>query len=503
MATNSTAANRALIRSVPRLQAQFLRSPLQIRAYAVIANTAIGNRRPSLLKPAQGQDAVLRRPLEAGSSIILTRLQSTSSSPESNEKSSSEEKKETSKQVATKAEEKKLTLWEKVKHEAQHYWDGTKLLGAEIRISSKLALKMAAGHELSRRERRQLQRTTTDLVRLVPFSMFVIVPFAELLLPVALKLFPNMLPSTYEGQIAKEAKTAKLRETRKGVSEFLRATIRETGLPLSKSTKQSEEFKEFFRKVRTSGETPSQDDMIKVCQIFKDDLTLDNLSRPQLVAMCRYLNLHTLGTDNMLRYNIRHRMREIKRDDKAISFEGVESLSVPELQTACAARGIRTYGTSPARLRDELTQWLDLRLQHGVPSTLLVLSSAFSYNRDEPDSAYQALYATLSSLPDELFHEAELFVDTAEGAATNKQRLEVLHEQEELIEEENEQDEKSGPKEPLKDDEDLDEKEELRKAAEEASDAVEKLEGEDKTAAEKVSESPAATPEPAKKEAQN
>jgi len=145
--------------------------------------------------------------------------------------------------------EKNLTLWQKVKKEAVHYWDGTKLLGKEIRISFRLALKMAAGYELSRRESRQLKRTTQDLVRLVPFSVFVIVPFAELLLPVALKLFPNMLPSTYEGEKVKEAKRLELSKTRKDVSQFLRTTIQESGLYISKATKQSEEFSEFFKKV--------------------------------------------------------------------------------------------------------------------------------------------------------------------------------------------------------------------------------------------------------------
>lgn len=48
----------------------------------------------------------------------------------------------------------------------------------------------------------QLKRTTTDLLRLIPFAVFVIVPFMELLLPVALKLFPNMLPSTFEDKFA-------------------------------------------------------------------------------------------------------------------------------------------------------------------------------------------------------------------------------------------------------------------------------------------------------------
>lgn len=48
----------------------------------------------------------------------------------------------------------------------------------------------------------QLRRTTQDLLRLIPFAVFIIVPFMELLLPVALKLFPNMLPSTFEDKFA-------------------------------------------------------------------------------------------------------------------------------------------------------------------------------------------------------------------------------------------------------------------------------------------------------------
>lgn len=366
----------------------------------------------------------------------------------------------------SKRDQKKLTFMQKVKREALHYWDGTKLLATEVKISTKLALKMAAGYELSRRENRQLQRTVQDLGRLVPFSVFIIVPFAELLLPVALKLFPNLLPSTYEGQTSKDAKAKGLRATRKEVSNFLRNTLKETGLPVSVVNAQKEGFAEFFRKVRATGESPTQDDVIKVCKIFKDDLTLDNLSRPQLVGMTKYMGLSAFGTDMMLRYQIRHRMRQIKRDDRAISFEGVDSLSVPELQMACASRGLRTQGMSPGRLRDDLQMWLDLRLKYGVPSTLLVLSNAFMYTQgkdSEISSQIDALQAVLSSIPEELFHEIELEVHNAEGAATNKQRLEVLKEQQELIEEENEQSEESGESgRALKDNENIDEEEQRR-----------------------------------------
>ncbi|OJJ00158.1 hypothetical protein ASPVEDRAFT_39566 [Aspergillus versicolor CBS 583.65] len=377
-----------------------------------------------------------------------------------------------------KKEAKKLTIGQKIKKEVQHYWDGTKLLATEVRISSRLALKMAGGYELSRREHRQLKRTVTDLGRLVPFSMFVIIPFAELLLPVALKLFPNLLPSTYEGNSTREKKALSLSSTRKEVSTFLKNTLKESGLPVTAATVRNEEFAEFFKKIRSTGEAPSRQDVIKVCKIFKDDLTLDNLSRPQLVGICKYMNLNAFGTDAMLRYNIRHRMRQIKRDDRAIFYEGVESLSVPELQMACASRGIRTHGVSPARLREDITQWLDLRLKQGVPSTLLVLSNAYVYAQGgkeaEMSTQIESLQSVLSSIPEELFHEIELEVHNAEGAATNKQRLEVIKEQQELIEEENQQNEENEEKGVAapKDTEDIDEEKYDASQSGEASEAL-------------------------------
>ena len=166
-------------------------------------------------------------------------------------------------------------------------------------------------------------------------------------------------------------------------------------------------------------------------------------------------------------------MRQIKRDDKAIAYEGIESLSVPELQNAAASRGLRTHGVSPARLREDIQMWLDLRLKYGVPSTLLVLSNAFMYaqgKEKELDSQIDALQAVLSSIPEELFHEIELEIHNAEGAATNKQRLEVLKEQQELIDEENEQSEsqtgeRSAKSSAPKDDQDIDEKDEKEETA--------------------------------------
>ncbi|KAG0304883.1 hypothetical protein BGZ97_001313 [Linnemannia gamsii] len=339
--------------------------------------------------------------------------------------------------------EPKKSLWVRFKNEMVHYWHGTKLLGKEIKISTKLAGRLLNGNKLTRREQRQLRRTTGDLMRLIPFSVFLIVPFMELLLPVALKLFPNMLPSTFEDKFAEEEKKRKLLKMRLEMAKFLQETIEESGIPGSQRAEAVKEFGDFFRKVRTTGEQASTDELIRVAKLFHDELTLDNLSRPQLVSMCRYMNLNAFGTDNFLRYQIRNKMHSIKQDDKLIMAEGVDSLTTRELQAACQSRGIRTGGVSPARLRSELTQWLELNLTYAIPSSLLILSRAFSFS-DSKDLAtpVEALQATLSSLPDSLLTETELHVSELEGAATPQQKLEVLEQQEELIADEKAQEEK-------------------------------------------------------------
>ncbi|CCG22723.1 Mrs7 protein [Candida orthopsilosis Co 90-125] len=346
----------------------------------------------------------------------------------------------------------KPTLWEKVKHEAQHYWSGTKLLGYEVKVSTKLLTKLIAGYGLSRREANQLQRTIVDVVRLVPFAVFVLIPFAELLLPVALKLFPNMLPSTYESKTDRQNKRNKLKKTRNAASEYIKQTMEQSGLKLSKkiTDAERENFVQFFHAI-SMGKNPTREQLIQVARLFKNDQVLDNLSRHQLVAMCKYMSLRPFGTDSILRYQIRHRLLTIIKDDKAIDYEGVESLSIPELQMACSQRGIKTSDVSPGRMREDLETWLDLRLRQKIPSTLLILSSAYTYGDNQTtDSYYDALLAVLSSIPDEVYNVAKL-----ELSDDSKLKLNILKEQDELIEEENERE--KGTVNKLKDDINLDE----------------------------------------------
>ncbi|KAJ3156689.1 hypothetical protein HDU86_003913 [Geranomyces michiganensis] len=341
----------------------------------------------------------------------------------------------------------KKSIGVRIKEELQHYWHGTKLLGAEISISSRLLVKLLNGTGLSRREHRQLKRTASDLLRLVPFVVILAIPFMELALPVLLKLFPNMLPSTFESKFQEEEKKKKLLKMRLEMARFLQDTVEDVSVSGTSASAAAKEFTEFFNKCRSSGQPVAAAEIMRIAKKFPDELTLNSLSRPQLVSMAKYMNIQAFGTDTFLRHQIQRRLAYLEQDDKVILGEGgPEKLSLPELQQVCVSRGIRTTGVSPARMRAELEQWLDLHINHNVSSSLLILSRAFQMDARIPSDkadAFQgnaeALQATLSSLPHQVVNEAQLKISEAEGSATYKQRLSVLQEQEELIQDELEQ----------------------------------------------------------------
>ncbi|OVA16553.1 EF-hand domain [Macleaya cordata] len=339
---------------------------------------------------------------------------------------------------------KKLVHWkDEFKETMQHYWLGLKLLWADMRISSRLLLKLAGGKSLSRRERQQLTRTTADIFRLVPVAVFIIVPFMEFLLPVFLKLFPNMLPSTFQDKMKEQEALKRRLKARIEYAKFLQDTVKEMAKEVQNSRigeikKTAEDLDEFLNKVRT-GARVSNEEILGFAKLFNDELTLDNISRPRLVNMCKYMGISPYGTDAYLRYMLRKRLQQIKNDDKMIQAEGVESLSEAELRQACRDRGI-LGSLSVTEMRQQLRDWLDLSLNHSLPSSLLILSRAFTVSGKL--RLEEAVMNTMSSLPDEVVDTVGVTSLPSENDVSERRRkLEFLEMQEELIKEEEEKEE--------------------------------------------------------------
>ncbi|XP_042592574.1 mitochondrial proton/calcium exchanger protein isoform X1 [Cyprinus carpio] len=335
------------------------------------------------------------------------------------------------------AEPMRRTIRQRVIDEVKHYYHGFRLLWMDTTIAVRMLWRVLNGHILSRRERRQFLRTCADVFRLLPFLVFIIVPFMEFLLPVALKLFPNMLPSTFETQSKKEERLKKELRVKLEMAKFLQDTIEEIALR-NKAAKGNvtEEFSTFFQKIRDSGERPSNEEIIRFSKLFEDELTLDNLTRPQLVALCKLLELQSIGTNNFLRFQLIMKLRAIRADDKLIAEEGVDSLNVNELQAACRVRGMRALGVTEERLREQLKQWLELHLNQHIPTSLLLLSRAMFL----PDTLSPAdqLKTTLQNLPEIVTKEAQVKVAELDfSKVDNKTKLEATLQEEAAIQQEN------------------------------------------------------------------
>lgn len=175
-------------------------------------------------------------------------------------------------------------------------------------------------------------------------------------------------------------------------------------------------------------------EVIKFSSLFDNELTLDNLSRQQLQALCRLLQVPAFGTNAMLTFQLRMKLRSLRADDILISQEGVQSLTDRELQAAVQARGMRAIGLTRPQLEQQLEQWLHLHLKANVPSSLLLLSHAMYL----PDTTApeEKLGATLKSLSRDVVEEATVSVAETLGethAVSNKSRLELLRREQERI----------------------------------------------------------------------
>lgn len=356
--------------------------------------------------------------------------------------------------------------WEVTKHEAHHYWLGSKLLGLEFRTSAGLIVRRLRGYPLSRRERRQLVRSAADVFRLVPFIIFVVVPFAELLLPITLKFFPNILPSTFKTESDKVQEQKRVLQLRVQLAGFLQdtmeymseqmaardddaagaksssLTVAADGTTSPTATGGGSGAKQLLELVRSArqGQVLSTEDIVRMARLFKDELTLDSTGRTEMIAMCRMLGLNPYGTDGFLRFQLRARLVAINEDDAEIRREGIASLNKEELQEACRDRGMRAADLTEEGLRMQLQQWLDLSQNKEVPVALLLLSRAFTYTSASvmtSASAERALQSSIAQLDETVVREAVLDAAHVAGSSDDvfvrQLRIESIARENELI----------------------------------------------------------------------
>ncbi|XP_073299314.1 uncharacterized protein [Primulina huaijiensis] len=103
---------------------------------------------------------------------------------------------------------------------------GTQLLFIDILDSLRLLAKKLCGHKVTKRERRKMQRTATDVVTLVPITILMLIPVSAVghaaILAAIRKYIPSLIPSPYSDDrldVAKQLKRTKKMEVRRITNE--------------------------------------------------------------------------------------------------------------------------------------------------------------------------------------------------------------------------------------------------------------------------------------------
>lgn len=322
-----------------------------------------------------------------------------------------------------------------------HMWVGSKLLATNTRIATRLLSRASTGKQLTRSQQKLLVRTSSDLLRLIPFSFFILIPFMELLLPVALKVFPNMIPSTFETTGQRESQHKKQLAVKLKLAAQLRDVMLERVHLVSldddkEKSNEAVEFAVFLEKMKR-GVPMSKSDITRAASFFRDEFTIDGASRQQLNAMAELMNIGvpTYAPIELLRFQIRRNLRIIQADDRAISWEGVANLSHEDLVEANEQRGMPSAGLTDDQLRKQLNRWLLLSMNNAVPPSLLILSRTFVLTNDQSrflDGT--AIASAIKSIPrdvvediqEELMEEELEKSNKRHGAKSDEETLEEL-----------------------------------------------------------------------------
>ncbi|CAD7931233.1 unnamed protein product [Amoebophrya sp. A25] len=283
-----------------------------------------------------------------------------------------------------------LSLWaQDVKDAVKHFieWNkqGFGLFWLNMKVTRKLLTRRMQGHTLSYRDRQLLVRTTGDVFKLIPFSFFLIIPFAEIALPPVLYFFPGLMPSTFLEKGQENESLVRKLKAKKELAVFFQEVVdantkeqifkaasadSEKGMSLEEA---QYEFNAFQAKMER-GEFPSAQEVVRFSKQFGRWFTFDNLPDDKLRIMADILGL---GDSPLFRSHLalrlRHHINRLRREDREIMFEGVDSLSRDDLVELCRARAIPfTADISDEAMREGLRGWLELSAHRQIPVSVLL-----------------------------------------------------------------------------------------------------------------------------------
>ena len=315
--------------------------------------------------------------------------------------------------------EKKHTILHHIKSEALKTWKFCKVVYRDGNWLFKKKYRMMFQDESANiKEIHKMTNTKIDLLKMIPFSFFIIVPGAELTLPLCLYLFPNMIPTTFVSKTKEEKKIVHLLDARNSYADHLHTFM------LKQIHELKIDDKEFNSFIKNDAQKLSRDDLIEFHEIFRKAFNFTQMDAETLLCVCRLLTMEpwtgfkVLGraifdpyymlkgylkktsydswTPNnyfceefsriLILFQLKLYLKRIRDEDYYLLLEDLKDLDKETLIKSCRERAIETENTNDKKMKKELSDWVKFSthpLSKGkVSNEFIVLSQIFPYLQD-------------------------------------------------------------------------------------------------------------------------
>ncbi|RUS17213.1 hypothetical protein BC937DRAFT_90257 [Endogone sp. FLAS-F59071] len=267
-------------------------------------------------------------------------------------------------------------LFQKSKELFVFYKNGVKLLLGNRKTVKELKEAQRKGQVWNRREFQMVHTTEEDMRKLIPFGIFLAI------LPEAVSLFlsNDLYPGTSTQYLLDAIAAAAVAMNNSDfiiIQESMRRKVFKKRLEMSQNIIKSSSNISGIAKEDFS----SVNGIVRLDKRYQLDFEFEHIDKKHLAAYCSFMGVnHWLATHGMLKKRLTKRLNYLLQDDLLISNEGVNLLTLEELQKAVEERGMRSLDASETHLRRSLQVWLNLRL-HNPPITpgLVIFSRMFGY----------------------------------------------------------------------------------------------------------------------------
>ena len=136
------------------------------------------------------------------------------------------------------------------------------------------------------KEQQKMQTTKIDVLKMIPFSFFIVIPFAELTLPLCLYLFPNMIPSSFISKTKEEKSIIHLLDARNVYADalhiYMLKKIRENG---------GSDLEKFNKMLRNNPQSLGKADFIEFHDLFHKLFAFTKMDHLTLINVCRLITM--------------------------------------------------------------------------------------------------------------------------------------------------------------------------------------------------------------------